>query len=73
VPSAFGLSGATDLGMGLQAGESVRSAALAVGLARLLDLDDEGAREAPVFDLAPAPRLHRLRAQRSEAFGDEVV
>ena len=42
----IGLSGATDLGMGLQAGESVRSAALAGGLARLLGLDDPQTREA---------------------------
>lgn len=41
----IGLSGATDLGMDLQAGESVRSAALGAGLAHALELDDEGGQE----------------------------
>ena len=42
----IGLSGATDLGMGLKVGEPVRSAALGAGLARAFELDDEGNREA---------------------------
>ena len=69
----IGLSGATDLGMGLQAGESVRSAALAVGLARLMDLDDEGTREALYSTLLLHLGCTAYAHERSEAFGDEVA
>jgi hypothetical protein len=69
----IGLSGATDLGMGLQAGESVRSAALAVGLARRLDLDDEGTREALYSTLLLHLGCTAYAHERSEAFGDEVA
>ncbi len=69
----IGLSGATDLGMGLQAGESVRSAALAVRLADLLDLDDEGTREALNSTLLLHLGCTAYAHERAEAFGDEVA
>jgi HD-GYP domain-containing protein (c-di-GMP phosphodiesterase class II) len=69
----IGLSGATDLGMGLQAGESVRSAALAAGLARALELDDEGVREALYSTLLLHLGCSAYAHERSAAFGDEVA
>ncbi len=69
----IGLSGATDLGMGLRVGESVRSAALAAGLARLLELDDEHAREALFATLLLHLGCTAYAHERSDAFGDEIA
>ena len=69
----IGLSGATDLGMGLQAEESVRSAALAAGLARLLDLDDEATREALNSTLLLHLGCTAHAHESAEAFVDEVA
>ena len=69
----IGLSGATDLGMGLQAGESVRSAALGAGLAHALELDDEGVREALYATLLLHLGCSAYAHERSAAFGDEIA
>jgi HD-GYP domain-containing protein (c-di-GMP phosphodiesterase class II) len=68
-----GLSRVADLGFGLQAGEALRSCALATGLARSLDLPDEEVRAAFYTALLHHVGCTGYAHETAQVFGDEIV
>jgi HD-GYP domain-containing protein (c-di-GMP phosphodiesterase class II) len=68
-----GLSRAADLGFGLQAGESLRSCALAVRLARSLDLPDGDVQAAFYTALLHHVGCTGYAHETARIFGDELV
>jgi HD-GYP domain-containing protein (c-di-GMP phosphodiesterase class II) len=68
-----GLSRSADLGFGLQPGEAVRSAALAVMLGRSLDLPDEDVRAAMYCALLLHLGCIGYAHETAERFGDELT
>jgi HD-GYP domain-containing protein (c-di-GMP phosphodiesterase class II) len=68
-----GLSRVADLGFGLQAGEALRAAALAGGLARSMDLDDEDVRAAVYTALLLHLGCIGYARETARTFGDELI
>ena len=68
-----GLSRLADLGFGLQAGEALRSCALATGLARSLDLPDDDVRAAFYTALLHHVGCTGYAHETARLFGDELV
>lgn len=68
-----GLSRLADLGFGLHAGEAVRTAALAGGLARSLDLPDDDVRAALYTALLHHVGCTGFAHETAQIFGDELV
>jgi HD-GYP domain-containing protein (c-di-GMP phosphodiesterase class II) len=68
-----GLSRLADLGFGLQAGEALRASALAAGLARSMDLDDEEVRAAMYTALLLHLGCVGYARETARLFGDELV
>ena len=68
-----GLSRLADLGFGLQAGEALRSCALATGLARSLDLPDDDVRAAFCTALLHHVGCTGYAHETARVFGDELV
>ena len=68
-----GLSRLADLGFGLQAGEALRSCALATRLARSLDLPEEDARAAFYTALPHHVGCTGYAHETARVFGDELV
>jgi HD-GYP domain-containing protein (c-di-GMP phosphodiesterase class II) len=68
-----GLSRLADLGFGLQAGEALRSCALATRLARSLDLPEEDARAAFYTALLHHVGCTGYAHETARVFGDELV
>jgi len=68
-----GLSRLADLGFGLQAGEALRSCALATRLARSLDLPDDDVRAAFYTALLHHVGCTGYAHETARLFGDELV
>jgi HD-GYP domain-containing protein (c-di-GMP phosphodiesterase class II) len=68
-----GLSRLADLGFGLQAGEALRSCALAAGLARSLDLPDDEVRAAFYTALLHHVGCTGYAHETARLFGDELA
>jgi HD-GYP domain-containing protein (c-di-GMP phosphodiesterase class II) len=68
-----GLSRLADLGFGLQAGEALRASALAAGLARSMDLDDEDVRAAIYTALLLHLGCVGYARETARLFGDELL
>lgn len=68
-----GLSRLADLGFGLKAGEALRASALACGLARSMDLDDEDVQAALYTALLLHVGCVGYARETARTFGDELV
>jgi hypothetical protein len=68
-----GLSRLADLGFGLQAGEALRSCALAAGLARSLELPDDEVRAAFYCALLHHVGCTGYAHETARLFGDELA